>query len=64
MKSTKAMRNRIRELSNTIRDDYDRAVLCVVDDLETLLREQEPCGECHLKPIERCDICGKRATLL
>jgi hypothetical protein len=20
-----------------------------------------PCGECHLKPGERCDICGKQA---
>jgi hypothetical protein len=60
MKSTKAMRDRIRELSNSERDDYDRAVLCVVDDLEVLLT---PCGECHLHPGERCDICGKQATL-
>lgn len=35
MKSTQAMRDRIRELS-TISDDYDRAVLCVLDDLEAL----------------------------
>lgn len=35
MKSTQAMRDRIRELS-TVSDDYDRAVLCVLDDLEAL----------------------------
>ena len=22
----------------------------------------EPCGECHLKPGERCDICGRKAA--
>jgi hypothetical protein len=33
MKSTQAMRDRIRELS-TISDDYDRAVLCVLDDFD------------------------------
>ena len=38
MKSTQAMRDRIRELSAPERDDYDRAVLCVLDDLEALLR--------------------------
>lgn len=56
LKSTQAMRDRCRELSNGERDDYDRAVLCILDDLESLLR---PCGECHLKPGERCDICGR-----
>jgi hypothetical protein len=56
MKSTQAMRNRIRELMNREQDDYDRAVECVLDDLEALLR---PCGECHIQPGERCDICGK-----
>jgi hypothetical protein len=35
MKSTQAMRDRIRERS-TISDDYDRAVLCILDDLEAL----------------------------
>ncbi len=58
MKSTQAMRDRCRELSNTERDDYDRAVIYILDDLEGLLR---PCGECHLQPGERCNICGKRA---
>jgi hypothetical protein len=23
----------------------------------------EPCGECHLKPGERCDICGRQAVI-
>lgn len=23
-------------------------------------RRTEPCGECHLQPGERCDICGAR----
>jgi hypothetical protein len=36
MKSTKAMRNRCRELSKPDRDDYDRAVICILDDLEAL----------------------------
>lgn len=39
MQSTQAMRDRLRELSNvTGRDDYDRAVICVVNDLEALLQ--------------------------
>lgn len=58
MKSTQAMRDRIRELMSREQDDYDRAVECVLDDLEALLR---PCGECHLQDGERCDICGKTA---
>lgn len=41
MKSTKPMRDRLRELSRTDgHDDYDRAVLCVVDDLEAILASQ------------------------
>ena len=56
MKSTQAMRDRCRELSKPHHDDYDRAVICILDDLEAMLR---PCGECHLQPGERCDICGK-----
>ena len=23
-------------------------------------RRTEPCGECHLQPGERCDVCGAR----
>ena len=37
MKSTKAMRDRIRELIPKAWDDYDRAVDCVLEDLETSL---------------------------
>lgn len=38
MKSTKAMRDRCRELTDGIgQDDYDRAVLCILDDLEEML---------------------------
>ena len=37
MKSTQAMRDRIRELMGREQDDYDRAVECVLDDLERLL---------------------------
>ncbi len=37
MKSTQAMRDRCRELSFPNRDDYDRAVLCILDDLEDAL---------------------------
>ena len=63
IKSTQAMRDRIRELTCAARDDYDRAVECVVDDLEELLGVKldsgPPCGECHLQPAEVCDICGK-----
>jgi hypothetical protein len=36
MKSTPAMRARIRELMGKEQDDYDRAVECVLDDIETL----------------------------
>lgn len=37
MKSTQAMRDRIRELMQGPQDDYDRAVECVLDDLEGIL---------------------------
>jgi hypothetical protein len=36
MQSTKAMRARIVELSRA-GDDYDHAVICVINDLETIL---------------------------
>lgn len=38
MKSTQAMRARCRELSRPELDDYDRAVICIIDDLEALLK--------------------------
>ena len=41
MASTKEMRARIRELADPARDDFDRAVIAVVDDLEALLRGEE-----------------------
>ena len=37
---------------------------CVCADVrlaERLEAELQPCGECHLKPNETCDICGRRA---
>lgn len=41
LKSTIPMRARLRELTNvTGHDDYDRAVLLVLDDLEALLRQR------------------------
>jgi hypothetical protein len=36
MKSTQAMRDRCRELAAGVSDDYDRAVICILDDLEAL----------------------------
>jgi hypothetical protein len=40
LKSTPEMRARIRELA-TDRDDFDRAVLMVLDDIDALLRSQQ-----------------------
>jgi hypothetical protein len=36
--STPEMRNRLRELAQPARDDFDRGVLVVLDDLEQLVR--------------------------
>jgi hypothetical protein len=56
MKSTKEMRDRARELSMPNRDDYDRAVVCIIDDLETAAYFKlpdgrvvsfNPCGRWH-----------------
>lgn len=57
MKSTQAMRDRIRELS-TISDDYDRAILCVLDDLEARKRAEEAedmaaVGQAFMEAIEQ-----------
>lgn len=42
LRSTRAMRDRARELSRTDgHDDYDRAVLCIIDDLEALLQQRD-----------------------
>ncbi len=48
MKSTQAMRDSVRELMSREQDDYDRAVECVLDDLEGMLRvapETRSCDE-------------------
>lgn len=37
MNSTQAMRDRIRELAYPNRDDFDRAVIAVLNDLEGIL---------------------------
>ncbi|WP_375048928.1 hypothetical protein [Bradyrhizobium sp. 8-10B] len=37
MKSTPEMRARIRELMTNPQDDYDRAVECVLDDLDVMI---------------------------
>lgn len=41
MKSTPEMRARIRELMTSPIDDYDRAVGCVLDDLEHMLMTRQ-----------------------
>jgi hypothetical protein len=35
------MRQRVRELSRGEQDDYDKAVLCILDDLETIADRSE-----------------------
>ncbi len=46
MKTTKAMRDRLRELSRKDgSDDYDRVVVMVVDDLEEMLASQYDAAE-------------------
>lgn len=45
MKSTKEMRDRCRELSMPNRDDYDRAVICILDDFETAQYFELPDGK-------------------
>lgn len=37
LESTRAMRKRLRELAVPHRDDFDRAVIAVLDDLEGIL---------------------------
>lgn len=34
----------------------------VMEKLTTIGQRKEPCGECHLQPGERCDVCGARAA--
>ncbi|MEY9506939.1 hypothetical protein ABIE87_006497 [Bradyrhizobium diazoefficiens] len=49
MKSTQAMRDRIRELMTDPIDDYDRAVLCVLNELEHMLNEPQTFGNAVLE---------------
>lgn len=39
LKSTRAMRSRIRQLTRPARDDFDLAVLAVLDDLEGIITD-------------------------
>ena len=45
------------------REAINRAFLDAIPVREPLAqigRRKEPCGECHLQPGERCDVCGAR----
>ena len=55
MKSTKAMRDRIRELMPKAWDDYDRAVDCVLEDLETSLVRIEALEKALRDVLAECD---------
>ena len=59
-KSTKAMRDRIRELMPKAWDDYDRAVDCVLEDLETSLVRIEAL-EAALNYVADMTYCGADA---
>jgi hypothetical protein len=39
LRSTRAMRQRLRELAQPSRDDFDWAVIAVLDDLEAIIME-------------------------
>jgi hypothetical protein len=54
MKSTQAMRDRCRELSKPDRDDYDRAVICIIDDLETLQARVEELEAARGMDLREC----------
>jgi hypothetical protein len=53
MKSTQAMRDRCRELS-TPSDDYDRAVICILDDFETLQARVEALEAAREVDLREC----------
>jgi hypothetical protein len=44
MKSTHLMREHLREIAGNERDDFDRAVLCVLDDFEALRTPAQAAG--------------------
>ncbi len=60
MKSTQAMRDRIRELMNREQDDYDRAVECVLDDLEMLLNLSRAAQESQCRWFLKFRTCIQR----
>ena len=39
-----------------------KAALAQPEPLVEIRKKSTPCGECHLQPGERCDICGARDT--
>lgn len=47
MQSTKSMRDRARELASPPRDDFDRAVLAILDDFDILAARVELLREAH-----------------
>jgi len=63
MKSTKAMRDRIRELMPKAWDDYDHAVDCVLEDLETSLVRIEALEAALQGIIKMCDVRIHRLSL-
>jgi hypothetical protein len=38
--------------------EFLAAIPIKIRPLSPINRRSEPCGECHLQPGERCDICG------
>lgn len=51
-------REREAELLQRLKDAIPlRKPLCRIGE------RKEPCGECHLQPGERCDVCGARQSV-
>lgn len=66
MKSTPEMRARIRELMTNPQDDYDRAVECVLDDLDVMIASHAHISEraAHgWQPIETATKDGSRTLI-
>ena len=72
MKSTKAMRDRIRELMPKAWDDYDRAVDCVLEDfvametrieaLEAALRDRDEALRRIMQDVRRAALANTHGT--
>ncbi len=62
MKSTQAMRDRIRDLITEPQDDYDRAVECVLDDMDAAYKALEDISAMDPKGI-RADDLGRAARI-